>query len=69
MFAFWTPGPLEIIIIGVIGLVPVAIIVALVALMRYRNGSVNNPNLKPCPDCGRSVSLRAKTCPQCGGPL
>lgn len=66
MFAFWTPGPWGFIIIGVIGLVPVA---SVVALKRYRNGSVNNPNLKPCPDCGRSVSLRAKTCPQCGGPL
>jgi hypothetical protein len=26
-------------------------------------------NLKPCPDCGHEVSLRANRCPQCGGPL
>ena len=25
--------------------------------------------LKPCPDCGHSVSIRASKCPQCGGPL
>ena len=25
--------------------------------------------LKPCPDCGRQVSERARRCPQCGGPL
>lgn len=25
--------------------------------------------LRPCPDCGAEVSLRAPTCPKCGAPL
>ena len=25
--------------------------------------------LVPCPDCGKEVSPRAPTCPQCGAPL
>ena len=35
-------------------------------------GTVNeppNPNLLPCPDCGRNVSRLATSCPQCGRPL
>lgn len=28
-----------------------------------------NPNLSPCPDCGRLVSHQAASCPQCGRPL
>ena len=30
---------------------------------------VENPKLKPCPDCGRMVSRLAPSCPQCGRPL
>jgi hypothetical protein len=60
------PGPVELMIIGVMLLVPVAIVVA---LTRSRKPLGNNPNLRPCPDCGRFVSLRATTCPQCGCPL
>ncbi len=70
MLAFWTPGPLELVLVGVIGLVLSAVVVALVVVLNgSRNASGNNPNLKPCPDCGRFVSLRATTCPQCGCPL
>ncbi|TWU33236.1 hypothetical protein [Novipirellula artificiosorum] len=70
MLAFGAPGLMELIIIGVILLIPVAIVVALVVVLtRSRKASGNNPNLKPCPDCGRFVSLRATTCPQCGCPL
>ena len=70
MLAFWTPGPLELIIIGIMGFVLSAVVVALVvALNRSSKASGSNPNLKPCPDCGRFVSLRATTCPQCGCPL
>ena len=25
-----------------------------------------NPNLFPCPDCGKEISVHAKICPQCG---
>lgn len=27
------------------------------------------PSLRPCPDCGKEVSLSALTCPQCGHPF
>ena len=30
---------------------------------------VANPNLFPCPDCGRSCSKSAAACPQCGRPF
>ena len=70
MLAFWTPGSLEIIIVGIVGLVLSALVVALVVVLNpSRKASGSNPNLKPCPDCGRFVSLRATTCPQCGCPL
>lgn len=28
-----------------------------------------NPNLFPCPDCGKEISAHAKICPQCGNDL
>ena len=31
--------------------------------------NAQNPNLSNCPDCGRTVSLRATSCPHCGGPI
>lgn len=70
MLAFAAPGLMELIIIGVVLVIPVAVAVALVvALKLNRKASGSNPNLKACPDCGRFVSLRATTCPQCGCPL
>lgn len=35
------------------------------------NNCVNavNPNLFPCPDCGKEISVHAKICPQCGNDL
>ncbi len=29
----------------------------------------DNPNLQPCQDCGAFISIRAVTCPHCGGPI
>ena len=69
MLAFAMPGLIELIIISIVVAVPVAIGVALIATQRGRKASGTNPKLTPCPDCGRFVSLRATTCPQCGCPL
>lgn len=70
MLAFFGIGPVELIILALIVFVPVAIIIAMVvALTRRRNPLEYNSTLRPCPDCGRLVSPRATTCPQCGGPL
>ena len=59
------------VILGVLCVVG-AIVVGLVLLFATRRPSglsVNNPNLRPCPDCGRPISIRAAACPQCGGPV
>ena len=50
----------------------VAAVVAVVIYLASRGASSNrqdNPNLRPCPDCGRQISIRAMTCPHCGGPV
>lgn len=59
-----------IIILGVLGLVG-ALVVGFVLLLATRRPSgvaANNPNLRPCPDCGQPISIRAAACPHCGGP-
>jgi hypothetical protein len=65
-------GILELIIVlGVLGLAG-ALVVGLVLLFATRRPSglaVNNPNLRPCPDCGQLISVRAAACPHCGGPV
>ncbi|MFV1968363.1 MAG: hypothetical protein ACC628_23300 [Pirellulaceae bacterium] len=75
MFAvfFGVPGPLEVLIVGllfiVVLVVPIAVLVTLlVANRRNRNAQTENPNLQPCPDCDRYISVRAASCPHCGAP-
>ena len=68
------PGPMEIIIlVGMLGAVVVAVVVAvsLSAASKKQPGThqSGNSNLFPCPDCGRLISVRAATCPHCGGPV
>jgi hypothetical protein len=62
---------LGLVIIAALVIVVVTVIVAVVVAATRRSGSAssNNPNLTPCPDCGRLVSIRATTCPHCGGPV
>lgn len=64
-------GILEILIVLAIlgGLAVAAITLVASAARRSGSGTLENPNLQPCLDCGRSVSVRASTCPHCGGPL
>ncbi len=68
MFAFFL-GPWEMIIIGLVVVVPLIIIAAVVATERARKAPPKELMLSPCPDCGRFVSPKATTCPQCGRPL
>ena len=67
------PGPFELLIIGIILIVPLAgtlaIIFALLYVLKIGPFQPNNPNLHPCPDCGHRVSVRATNCPKCGCPL
>lgn len=58
------------VLVGLIGIVGGGI--ALLVLLVSRSGGSNqasNPNLAPCPDCGRAISVRALVCPHCGGPV
>jgi hypothetical protein len=69
-FEFFAPGPIELLVIGFLCfaslIVPVGVVIA-VLLVRRR--SRNNPNLRPCRDCGRPLSIRAASCPHCGCPM
>jgi hypothetical protein len=67
---FITPGPLDLLIgafcLGFVGLV---VLVVLLLVLRPKPGVPPNPNLYPCPDCGRPLSRSASTCPGCGRPV
>jgi hypothetical protein len=68
--AVFVPGIQELIILGVVLAVPVAIAVAVVLALTSRSrADASNPNLTPCPDCHRYVSIHASSCPKCGCPL
>jgi hypothetical protein len=73
MFAFIGPG--ETIVVGLVGMLLLlgtvggVTVVLLVAKAARKNGGTANPNLRPCPDCGRKISTSAQTCPGCGRPL
>jgi uncharacterized membrane protein len=63
-------GLLILVVLVVAGLAVVGGVIALVVLAasKRQDGSAN-PNLFPCPDCGRHVSRLAASCPNCGRPL
>jgi hypothetical protein len=73
VFSFFAVGPMELLILGLLCLGSLAGIVVLVVVLstsrKGRGGATANPNLYPCPDCGRFVSRQAPNCPQCGRPL
>jgi hypothetical protein len=50
-------------------IVAVALAVVLASTRRSDDYRSDNPNLRPCPDCGRLISVRASHCPHCGGPV
>lgn len=65
-------NPMELLIVVGVSLVmlggPVIAVVILYYALR-KKPLPSNPNLSPCPDCGRLVSHQAASCPQCGRPL
>ena len=65
-------NPMELLIVVGVSLVmlggPVIAVVILYFALR-KKPLPPNPNLSPCPDCGRLVSHQAASCPQCGRPL
>ena len=68
---FGVPGPLELLILLVMGLVclgvPIAILIAVFAVAR-RSGP-STPDSPPCPSCGTHVVPGARFCHQCGTSL
>ena len=56
---------------GVLSLMLAAVIVPVVLSLSSasKRAPAPNPNLLPCPDCGRLLSRQAITCPQCGRPM
>ncbi len=64
-------GILELIVIaGILGAAVVGVVLVVVlGTRRCGTSGADNPNLRQCPDCGRYISVRATTCPQCGGPV
>lgn len=58
------------VLVAILGLAIAGIVVVFLLVSRNSNPShADNPNLAPCPDCGRAISIRATTCPHCGGPV
>ena len=67
LFAFFSPGPMELLIIATMVLGP--LVAVGVVLLFFLGPRKPNPNLTPCPDCGRQVSRSAEACPGCGRPM
>jgi hypothetical protein len=65
------PGVMEVLILlALCGLVVVPVVLVVFFVVRRSGDSQGgNPNLRPCPDCGAPISLRATACPRCGAPL
>lgn len=64
------PGIFELLIVlGILGLLVGGVVVVVIVTTSKRQGGSANPNLFPCPDCGRYVSRLAASCPNCGRPL
>ena len=61
-------GAMEILVLlMILLLIGVPIVVAIVIISKSAGKSqMNNPNLTPCPDCHKFVSINATTCPHCG---
>jgi len=72
MVAFITgaPGPVELLIVGLMCVVPLAaaVVVIVVVLLSQKKGPAA-VKLPPCPECGQPIVPEATTCPQCGHDL
>lgn len=70
MVGMFMLGPLELIIVlGMVAVLVTIVVIVIATTRRVNPPSSGNANLAPCPDCGRMISLRATTCPHCGGPV
>ena len=71
MYAYFMPGPAELIIMLFMGLiclgVPIAVVIVVLAMSRKSGSSM--PGSAPCPNCGTHVVPGARFCHQCGNSL
>ncbi len=64
------PGIPELLILGVIFLLPcVCLAAGIILYYVLRKNPQQSENLNGCPNCGSSVSIRANNCHHCGTPL
>jgi ABC-type glycerol-3-phosphate transport system permease component len=56
------------IVVVVLILVPIGIVLV-VTSVRRKDDLTLNPNLAPCPDCQKLISIHAPMCPHCGRPM
>lgn len=63
-------GSYELLIVGGMLAIPVILGGGLLFMMTRSRQEPPTPGaLQPCPDCRRSISRRAASCPHCGCPL
>jgi len=61
------PGPIELLILVVLCLVPVvAAIAVIVSIFLERKMEPPGAKMTPCPDCGHPMPPGEKQCPNCG---
>ena len=64
-------GVLELLIIGLICVLPLSLLVIVIVLVsavssRSLDESGPRPGMAPCPKCGALVDVGIKSCPDCG---
>lgn len=64
---FSAPGPIELLVLGLICVAPLAAIV--IVLVALRVGKQSPPPHPPCPKCGGWTVPGTKFCPHCGNPI
>ena len=71
MYAYFAPGPLEMLILLLIGLICVGVPIAalVVVLLIARKSGASRPGSPPCPHCGSHMVPQAQFCHQCGSRL
>jgi hypothetical protein len=53
----------------VLVLIPIGIVLVVSSVSRRKDDLAINPNLAPCPDCQKLISIHAPMCPHCGRPM
>ena len=70
MFAFLSFGPFVLLLIlGELVYLVVCLLIGALSTAWNQDNAPTDPDLFPCPDCGRHVSRLAKSCPNCGRPF